>query len=262
MDAEILRYRSSLAYNREIFLIEHGSIFKEFSTIDENFVELAKFPQRMRDTQGESYASMVPFLLLLQRQSRAAFESFAVYQAYQAWVVLRPGVEALLMIGKFLDDPKLVGIWQDRREHPAAYRRAFSGKELRSVGLPASDKIQAVLSKINDDFVHANVDYFYRHLGMDAGDPVDATILLDYFDKAEFLEAHVLAFLHLLLVMQGSLSGLFAKLFGVDILLKAQTGPFLKEFGLRIKSLASRSEEAGAIFTNLGLVELEQISVS
>ena len=73
MDAEILKYRSSLAYNREVFLIEHGAIVKAFSLIDGNFEELIEFPQTMRDAQGKSYPSMVPFLLLLQRQSRAAF---------------------------------------------------------------------------------------------------------------------------------------------------------------------------------------------
>ena len=77
MDDEVLRYRSALAYNREVFLIKHGAIVKAFSHVDQNFMELIEFPQKMRDAQGKSYVSMVPFLLLLQRQSRAAFESFA-----------------------------------------------------------------------------------------------------------------------------------------------------------------------------------------
>jgi hypothetical protein len=168
MDVGILEYRSRLAYNREIFLIEHGALVKAFGFIDENFMELIEFPRTMRDANKKSHVSLMPFLLLMQRQSRAAFESFAVYQAYQAWVLLRPGVEALLMVGKFLDDPKFADLWQNRKKDPDAYRKAVSGKKLRSVGLPASDKIQSVLSRINDDFVHANVDYYGTLLWMRA----------------------------------------------------------------------------------------------
>jgi hypothetical protein len=61
MDDEVLRYRSALAYNREVFLIEHGAILKAFSHVDQNFMELIEFPQKMRDAQGKSYVSMVPF---------------------------------------------------------------------------------------------------------------------------------------------------------------------------------------------------------
>ncbi len=261
MDAEILRYRSSLAYNREVFLIEHGAIVKAFGRIDDNFMELIELPQKLRDAKGKSHVSLIPFLLLLQRQSRAAFESFTVYQAYQGWGLLRPGVEALLIIGKFLDNPKSVGVWQNRMQDREGYRD-FSGKKLRSVSLPASDKIQGVLSKINDDFVHANVEYFYRHLGVDSGDPGYARIWLDYFDRGESPEVNVLAFLHLLLVMQGSLTVLFAKLFARDVLLKERPDHFLQEFGQRIKSLASSSEEAVAILGNLGLVTRENLSVA
>ena len=116
-----------------------------------------------------------------------------------------------------------------------------------------------MVSKINDDFVHANVYYFSRHLGVEVADPVNVGLWLDYFDRDEPLGANLLSFLHLLLVMQRSLADLFAKLFGVDILLKAQLDPFLKGFGHRIKQLASTSEEARAIFESLGLVELAKI---
>ena len=40
MNIEILRYRSTLAYNREVFLIEHSVFVKAFSEIDDNFANL------------------------------------------------------------------------------------------------------------------------------------------------------------------------------------------------------------------------------
>jgi hypothetical protein len=262
MDSEILKYRSSLAYNREVFLIEHGAMMKAFDQIDQNFIELVEFPQKMRDVKGKSYPSLIPFLLLFQRQSRAAFESCAVFQAYQAWVLLRPGVEALLIVGKFIDDRKFVTIWQNRKQDPEAYRRAFSGRNLRSTHLASSDKFQKVLSRINDDFVHANVEYLSRHLGVNTADREYTTIGFDYFDRDESQEANVLALLHLVLIMQASLAALFAKLFGTDVMLKAGPERFLGDFGHKIASLASRSHEAKAIFGDLGLVTLENLSVT
>jgi hypothetical protein len=97
---------------------------------------------------------------------------------------------------------------------------------------------------------------------VDAGDPGYSRIWLDYFDSDESLEVNSLAFLHLLLVMQGSLAALFARLFGTDLELKARLDPFLNDFGQRIKSLASKSEGAQAVFTDLGLVSLENLNAT
>ena len=101
---------------------------------------------------------------------------------------------------------------------------------------------------------HANIDYYRRHLGVEADGPGYTMIRLDFFDEEELSEANVLAFLHLLLVMQGSVAVLFAKLFETDVLLKAQVNQFLEEFGSRITTLALSSEEVKSIFSGLGLV--------
>jgi len=130
MDDEILRYRSALAYNREVFLIEHGELIKVFSDVDSNFGSLIEPPRTLRDCSGHSYVSLIPFVSLLQRQSRAAFEAFAGYQSYQGWVLLRPGIEALLIIGKWTEDPANATIWKDRHQNRKAYQKVYQGKAL------------------------------------------------------------------------------------------------------------------------------------
>ena len=88
MDDEILRYRSTLAYNREVFLIEHSKFVKVFSVIDKNFENLIEPLRTLRDAAGKSHVSLIPFVLLLQRQCRVAFEALSAFQAYHAWLLL------------------------------------------------------------------------------------------------------------------------------------------------------------------------------
>jgi hypothetical protein len=74
-------------------------------------------------------------------------------------VLLRPGIEAYLIIGKWIDDPATAEIWKNRRNDWKNYQKTYSGPALRSRSLPMSDQIQTILSIVNDDFVHANPDY-------------------------------------------------------------------------------------------------------
>jgi hypothetical protein len=253
MDNEILRYHSALAYNREVFLLEHAQYVKVFSQIDDNFASLIEPLARRRDAKGKSLVSLIPFVFLIQRQCRSAFEAFSAFQGYQAWLLLRPGIEAFLIVGKWIDDPGLAKTWEKRRDDWRAYQKAYSGPALRSNSLPNSDQIQSVLSKINDDFVHANPDYYGRHLAVEAvADPGYVGFRLEHFDGGVILEAHVLAFLHLVLVMQEALASLVGNLFAMRLELGAKAAAFNALFGEKIKKLASDSEEAAKILRELG----------
>jgi hypothetical protein len=258
VDNGILEYRSALAYNREVFLLERGEMMRAFSAIDEVFLKLIECPRTMRDLNGASQVSLVPFILLLQRQSRVAFEALSVFQSYQAWVLLRPGIEALLIVGKWVDDPSFAQIWKNRVHDRRAYQKEYTGQALRSRSLPDSDRIQGVLSKVNDDFVHANPDYYLRHLQMSAGDPGYVNFLLGYFDDDILQEAHLLAFLHLLLVVEQSLAALLVKLFGSKVVLNVPMAAFQAQFGGKIRNLASKSADAAATLRDLSLVALER----
>jgi len=199
-------------------------------------------------------------LLLFQRQSRAAFEAFAVHQSYQGWVLLRPGIEAVPIIGKWVDDPANAGIWQkrdkepNRKEHRRAYQNTYSGPALKSKSLASSEQIRTVLSTVNDNFVHANPDYYDRHLKLSAGDPDYVNLWLDFFEDGSLLEPHVLAFLHLLLVMQEALLDLFNRLFSTRTRLKTSLASFDLKFRARTTELASASREAAATLGQLGLI--------
>lgn len=252
MEDLILHYRSALSYNREVFLIQHGALVKAFSTIDDNFASLIQPLATKRASNGHSHVSLAPFLLLLQRQARAAFELFSADQSYQGWVLARPGVECALIIGKWVDNPANARLWQNRYVNRSAYGKEYSGQALRSKSLVNSARIQSVLSKINDDFVHANPDYYVRHLLTGPRDPGYVNVVLNYFDDDPVQEAHVLAFLHLVLVIQQDLADLMGRLFGVPVILPNGIAEFERTFLPRVQALVARHSGAKEILEELG----------
>lgn len=253
MKIPVLEYHSARSYNREVFLIEHSELVKAFVAIDGNFHTLLQLPGTKRDHNGKSYVALIPFIFLLQRQAQSAFEALSAYQSYQAWVLLRPGIEAALIVGKWVDDPQNAEIWKNRESDPHVYQKTYTGKGLRSKSLPNSEFIQGVLRKINDGFVHANPDYYRRHLDVDPGHPGYVSMLLQYFDDNTFLLVNVFAFLHLLLVVQQALLSLFDKLFSCDVSLPSPVELFVRTYGERIGKLAESTEEHRVLLRELGM---------
>ena len=96
----------------------------------------------------------------MQRQSFVALDALSSMQAYQAWVLLRPGLECALIMGKWMDDNANYHIWINRLQDPEAYRTTYSGKKMVSRSLPRSRDLQQVLKAINDSFVHPNPEYW------------------------------------------------------------------------------------------------------
>ncbi len=80
------------------------------------FESLRYFISKERDINGKTHVSLNIFLLIIDRQACNAFNLISNYQLYDAWVVFRPALESLLLIGKFLDNPSLVDIWKNRKE--------------------------------------------------------------------------------------------------------------------------------------------------
>jgi hypothetical protein len=255
LNVELFNYRATVASNREEFLIKHPDFVKVFSAADENFGELFEVLGTMKDAERKSYVSLIPWVALLQRQCRVAFEAFAAFQSYQGWLLLRPGIEALLIMGKWVDDPVYVRIWEKRQEDREAYRNAYSGKKLRSKSLPHSERLQQVLTRVNDDLVHANPEYYKRHLSVSPGDRGYVNFRIEYFDEGGVHEAHMLAFLHLLLLGQQSFAGLLSKVFVKPMTLKTEPSIFGLEFGERLKRV-SASAEAAQILKEFGCVDL------
>jgi hypothetical protein len=254
MTDSVLEYRAALARNRDTFLIEHGRLLKAFSCILENFELMFERLSTARDLSGKSQISLIPFVALLQRQVTAAFEAFASFQSFHGWVIIRPGIEAALVVGKFVDDRKFFQIWMNRITDRKAYRNSFTGSALVSKSLPSSASIQAVLSTVNDDFVHANPEYYNRHLELTEGGTDHLNIAVTYFDDSANNLAHTLAFLHLALIIQESLAGLLTRLYGQPLKLRFSAGGFRTDFRKDIETAVSKVPNGRSIIEKLGLV--------
>jgi len=105
---------------------------------------------------------LLPFSNILVRHSVFGFEHLASYQSFLAWLTFRPGLEALLIIGKFVDDSANAAIWKNKEFDFKSYNKAFSGGALESKSLPRSQDFRHVLSRLNDNFVHPNQEFTYR----------------------------------------------------------------------------------------------------
>lgn len=250
---DILEYRAALQLNREVFLLNYPYFFYAFRGIDANFLKIVNIVAHQRDNHGHAHVSFVPFLLLMQRQARHAFEALCSHQAYGAWVLVRPAIEAALMIGKWVDSPRNAGIWKNRLEDPKAYQKAYSGKKLRSRSLPRSDSIQRVLSMINDRYVHANPEYYYRHVVAEHLDEAHFGLLLNYFDDDVEVKGHAFAFLHLLILIQDSMLEMLRTLFPSAKQESMGLSEFEKELSTKAREHLQEVPDARSVIEEFGL---------
>lgn len=255
-NCELLKYRAALSENREVFLLNHHDAIQTFNRIDKNFELLIEAVSKNRDQYGKTYVSFLPLIALMQRQSRSAFEALSSFQAYQAWVLLRVALEIPLIMGKWIDDRVNVKVWKQRLERPGPYRKAYTGKALRSKSLPNSAEIQKVLSRVNDRFIHANPDYCHRHSEWSPLQDQQVGYQLDYFDDQDHAKLHILAILHLLVFVQESLLGLLNSLFP-DIMVATMGLESFRTLYRKDADHEAESDESREILSNLGLWTFE-----
>ena len=117
--SQYLEYRAARSTSRDIFLLNHREFVGACDDLHAGLAAIANGLRGKCDVAGKSYsASFVPFLALMQRQLFSAFDHLASFQAYQAWVTIRPAVEIPLIMGKWIDNPACCEIWKNRESDP------------------------------------------------------------------------------------------------------------------------------------------------
>lgn len=202
-------YRASLDGMRNHFLAQQPMVVEAFRILGSGFDALSEALQHGRDSDDKTHVSLAPLLFILQRQVFVALDALSSQQAYQAWVLLRPGIECPLIMGKWMDDVRNYHIWVERRSNPKAYRDTYSGRGIISTSLPRAADIQAALKAINDSFLHPNPDYYSRHTRLRELDGGSIELKVEFFDDESFHWSSVLAILHLLIVVQESIGSMF-----------------------------------------------------
>jgi hypothetical protein len=119
---------------------------------------------RRRGKNGKTHVGLLLPAGLLIRHALLGFQQIVSYQSFLAWLAFRPGLEALLILGKWVDDPSSAKIWREKDKYPREYNKLFSGPGLSSNSLPNSAQFRSVLGRINDSFVHSNAAFAYREV--------------------------------------------------------------------------------------------------
>lgn len=197
--------------------------FKDYiSTVDENFAIFIKNYSRTylqnfniliyslqaiwerlgrgRDLSGNSHSGLLHFVNYLIRHAIFGFQHIATYQSFLCWLTFRPGLEAFLILGKFVDDPHNAEIWKNRENDKESYIRTFQ-KELISRSLAQSIQFRQVLARLNDQFMHPNPGFVYRDTKLVRESDSAWVLMTEYFDtpkNIEVYESHLLAYLNLL----------------------------------------------------------------
>ncbi len=229
-------YLSILNDNFSIFVKNFSSNYlPSFGIIISSLESIWQRLGKERDLCGHSHVGILPFVNLLIRHSIFGFQHIAYYQSFLCWLTFRPGLEAFLILGKFVDDPANANIWKNRETDREAYIRTFQGRNLASNCLPQSTEFQKILSRLNDQFMHPNPDFVYRDTKLLDGGDSSLFLRTEYFDSAKepgIHESHLLAYLNLLDKIS----------FGSNKLVNQLCGPAPKE--LRpAKSFDESSEE-------------------
>jgi hypothetical protein len=250
---ELLEYSAAQVRNRETFLLNYPKDFRASDWMISGLQIIWSRVGRERDRQGRFHTGLLGFVNLLMRHSIFGFQHITTYQSALAWFTFRPGLEALLMLGKWVDDPTNARVWRNRLTDRDAYRQTFSGQGLVSTSLPRSAEFRRVLSRLNDEFMHPNPEFTYRDTTIvDEGRTF--VIALDYFDRnSDIHEAHVLAYLNLLDEIVWSSLALVNSILEPDPTFGARRQHYSEVEGARALSLAVRSQPSRRILEELGL---------
>ena len=244
---------STYLRNREVFLLNYGAHCHAFDLITETIAKTWSRIGTEKDTAGQSHAGLLLFVNILRRHCILGFQHLVSYQSLPAWFMFRPGLEALLILGKLVDNPRNAATWKGRRHDRKRYAATFSGADLVSRSLPSSDRFRAVLTRLNDEFMHPNPDFTYRDTTiMDEGKEVQVEI--QFFDRDGVdHEAHVLAYLNLVDLIRQSSNQLVANLLGPPNPELPRIPVYADVYRQRAVSLAQQSPSARKVMLELGL---------
>ncbi len=253
MQNPVLEDHAVRSTNREIFLLNFREELSAFAETIGRLESISRVVSKARDDKGHTHVSLLPWLMIMNRQFLNSFESISGFRSYDGWALLRPAVEASLIIGKWMDDPEFAHVWENKEENRKAYKKAYEGKALISHSLPNSKNIRYVLSKINDDFMHSNPRYYFRHAQRGISDAQGIQLELRFNDDEAEHKAHLYAFLHFTRFLVQSVGCMFAGKFGVQSQLEARLQKLQEWFKGRVVDFARGNREGVPVLTELGL---------
>lgn len=260
MKMDFLDYAATQVRNRETFFLNYGNDFRAFSYQIDTLLAIWSRIGTEKDLLGRLHTDILLFANILFRHAILGFQHIASYQSYLAWLVFRPGLEAFLFLGKFVDDPTNAKIWKERLINHKEYQKTFSGKGLLSKSLPRCNDFRDVLTRLNDGFMHPNLDFTYRDMGInDAGEKL--TLVIQFFDvNSDEHEGHLLAYLNLLDQILLASESLVNVLYGRQSNASSFRHTFAEAKEERATNLSLHSSTAKKVMEEFGLWKFSRIA--
>lgn len=248
----VIDYRGVMSANREIFLLNFREEFFAFTDTYDRLNSISGVVSTTRARAGHSHVSHLSWLMIIGRQFLNSFECMSTSRSYDAWVLLRPALESALVMGKWIDDRINSDIWENRDNDKKSYMDTYEGKALLSKSLPDSSGVRSVLCRVNDDFMHSNPRYYFRHTKMNVN-PHGVVLGLLFTDDGVEHEAHLFAYLHFTRFLVHCIGRMFEAEFGDLPALKADLAGFQSRFKERVVRFAHDNPMSVPVLTEFGL---------
>ncbi|MCK4329814.1 hypothetical protein KAX02_08220 [candidate division WOR-3 bacterium] len=268
MESELLHYRTVLTYNREYFLLIYGYEFKIFEFMDLQLNSISQQLARQKSKKTQLKNEILPFLQIIVKQGRNAFELLSQYQSNDAWLTLRPAIESILYIGKFLDNHSNFELWMARRElwknrdknreKWDSYRKQFIRDNLISKSIQKSTEFLELLNKINNEFAHANYSYYEKSFRIRPVAKNEYYMIFPFIDENPDVHmAYVFAFIHMYYCIIKSLLDAFNKHYHLQLRLRKEISYGIEnKLKLKTIELTKKKSELIEICKTLGLWEI------
>ncbi|MGE5474951.1 MAG: hypothetical protein ACM3UU_12105 [Ignavibacteriales bacterium] len=265
MENSVLEFNAAMHYNRDIFLLNYSKELNLFEETNNMLWQLGEHISRQIDISGYTHTSIGVFILVILRQANNAFNLISTYQTYDAWVVFRPVIECVLLIGKFLDSPTNADLWMRRKEirlNRKKDKRTFDkymleleGNGLISESISMSGSYRQILTKINDEFMHFNFEYYFpKTYEVEEISPLNLYISVSHTGDDFFRhKAHLLSFLHLYRMIVVSLDEAFAKLYDVQSIVNVEMESVENTWKSEVEKLLRDKPELKDIIVSIGL---------
>jgi hypothetical protein len=258
---EYEEYKKIRESNRHTFKLNFADDIAAFDTLFAQLRLAWSLLGAKRDSKGASHTGLLLFSNILIRHTVFGFENLACYQSSLARTTYRAGLEAFLIIGKFLDDPGSAQIWLNRtssqKQDKKAYAKLFNGQALESKAIPRSVALRQVLGRLNDEFMLPNPFFTYRDASRH-DDGTDLSLQIELFDTIRDIhEAHLVAFMNLFsVILEDSGKVVEALVGGVD--LKRCSNVYEKTNLKRASQLTVRTPAASPSWRSLDFGGFEQ----
>lgn len=248
---DILAWRGMLDRCREQFLLDYKAEIESFDDVDQLFPHFSRAAGKIQVATARQKYDLAPFIQVMQVHARAAFELLAGGQSHLAWPVLRSFVEALLVMGKWIEDPQHAVVWHSRHAGKSArkeYQEIYGGSGTRAESLPHEEVLRGVAGRLADDFIETNPRYYAHPLVFGDGKSRNSS----REDEAD-RRAHVYAVLHLEWFVMHAAGRLLSAREGGRAELRVDLERFERTFGPAAEAIAREHQAHKVVLTQLGL---------